>query len=217
MKAFRVGAGASDINEWTQTFTDNAGRAYKTVYPDGATAVMLYNSIGQFVQQTDPDGVISLTAYNARGEPDTRALRVDRSNTSVTPDYGGTDRITHTYSDVVTTNGVDVRRTLTFVWATNSWKCSLPTNWRLESRPNPEAEKPALRGPVILSATAGDFPVPNPLIDCLIHFESHPPHPATERLHSKPRRHRSAMGPGARDRSAGRSPSSEGRRTRPCR
>ncbi|MEI6785350.1 MAG: type IV secretion protein Rhs, partial [Verrucomicrobiota bacterium] len=109
--------GSSDTSEWTKTYADMLGRTYKTLYPDNAFSQSWYNNLGQLTNQVDPDGVITLYAYNGKGEREYSALDLDRNNQI---DYGGTDRITRTVSDVVSDHGYTVRRAQTFVWPTNS-------------------------------------------------------------------------------------------------
>jgi RHS repeat-associated protein len=54
-------------NEWTKTYVDGAGRAYKTVYPgpggSQASAYSSFNYRNQLWKQIDPDGLITLHAY----------------------------------------------------------------------------------------------------------------------------------------------------------
>ncbi len=97
--------------EWTQTYTDMVGRAYKTVYAPGtATAVSYYNTRGQLTNQVDPDLVSTIYVYNAKGEQTHTILS---TNASSSINWFG-DRITFT------TNGVDSstgnRFTRTYVW-----------------------------------------------------------------------------------------------------
>ena len=109
--------GSSDTSEWSKTYTDMLGRAYKTLYPGNAFSQTWYNSQGQLTKQVDPDGVITLHAYNGKGEREYTVLDLDRNNQI---DYAGSDRITRTVIDVVADHGYTVRRTQTFVWPTNS-------------------------------------------------------------------------------------------------
>lgn len=109
--------------EYTTTYTDFAGRAYKTEtpWPDGGTnAVSLrsYNGLGQLAKSTDADGVATLYTYNGRGELETTAL--DLANSGVI-DFGGSDRITRTTSSVENSplRGTVVRMTVTELWETN--------------------------------------------------------------------------------------------------
>lgn len=103
--------------EWTKTYINLAGRQTKVEYPDAAYATMSYNALGQLASQTDPDGVITLFAYNAKGEREVTAIDIDQNGVI---DYAGTDRITKTVSDVYSKSGTIVRRTITQVWATDN-------------------------------------------------------------------------------------------------
>lgn len=109
--------------EYSTTYTDFAGRAYKTEYPwpDGpgpVFATRAYNAQGQLAQSTDPDGLTTLYAYNGRGELETTAL--DLANPGFI-DFDGTDRITRTTSLVEDSaqRGTVVRKTVTEVWQAN--------------------------------------------------------------------------------------------------
>ena len=77
--------------EWTETWADFVGRTVLVVGADGARARSRYNAKGQLVQVTDPDGVSTLYAYDARGRLSVTALDVDRDDEI---DYFGPDRIT---------------------------------------------------------------------------------------------------------------------------
>jgi RHS repeat-associated protein len=109
--------------EYTTTYTDFVGRAYKTEYPwpDGNTNVFasrMFNSKGQLARSTDPDGLTMLYASNGRGELETTAL--DLASPGVI-DFGGSDRITRTTSLVENSaqRGTVVRKTVTELWETN--------------------------------------------------------------------------------------------------
>ena len=109
--------------EYTTTYTDFAGRAYKTEtpWPDGPTnAVSLrsYNGLGQLAKSTDADGVATLYTYNGRGELETTA--VDVANPGVI-DFGGADRITRTTNvwENSSLRGTVVHKTVTEIWETN--------------------------------------------------------------------------------------------------
>lgn len=107
--------------EWVKSYTDFAGRAFKTVYPDAAAAQSYFNAVGQLNRQVDPDGVTTLFAYNARGEQEVTALDL---NGNTTIDYTGTDRISKTVNVVATkTEGsatYTVRRATTTIWETDN-------------------------------------------------------------------------------------------------
>jgi len=113
-KEIKLNGGDSD--EWTKTYTDTVGRAYKTVFPDSSYSQLFYNSKGQLAKQRDPDGVVTLFAYNDRGELETTAIDMDHDDTI---DYNGTDRITSTQRSVVNDGGVVKQRATTTVWTAN--------------------------------------------------------------------------------------------------
>ena len=115
---------AGDFNslEWTKTFTDLAGRRIKTEFAGGAGSEMVYNQLGQLEQSTDPDGVITLFAYNSEGEQIQTVIDINQ-NQSI--DLAGSDRITETETEVATRSldgGGDetVRRTLNKVYDAGS-------------------------------------------------------------------------------------------------
>ncbi len=106
-------------NEWTKTYTDGAGRAYKTVYAaySGAPcSISYYNANGQLTNTIDPDGVSTLYAYNPKGE---QVLTVLDMNTNHVINFSGTDRITFTTNNVATDHGATVRRTQVYAWNTS--------------------------------------------------------------------------------------------------
>ena len=76
----RLEADGSLSPEYTTTYTDFAGRAYKTEYPwpDGNTnvfAIREYNAQGQLAKSTDADGLTTLYAYN-RARPRSPCFRM---------------------------------------------------------------------------------------------------------------------------------------------
>lgn len=125
VKEIKLLTNGTDSGEWTKTFTDIAGRSFKTVYPDSAYTQSYYNNAGQLWKQRDADGVVTLYAYNAEGQMEYTALDMDRNDTI---DFAGTDRITRTVRDVVAAHSTNVRRTRSFVWTTNSSTNSLLTS-----------------------------------------------------------------------------------------
>jgi RHS repeat-associated protein len=104
-------------NEWVKTYKDMLGRSYKTVY-SGATnnpyAIAYYNTLGQFTNQVDPDGVSTLFAYNLKGEQVYTALDTNQNHT-IDLDVDG---VTFVTSDVTNDNGFSVRRTRTYAFPT---------------------------------------------------------------------------------------------------
>jgi RHS repeat-associated protein len=108
--------GGSDTSEYTKIFTDLAGRSYETVYASASgspTSLSSYNVLGQLASQTDPDGVVTLYQYNAKGELAYTAIDMNRNGTI---DFSGTDRITQTTNDIIADHSTNVRRTRTYVW-----------------------------------------------------------------------------------------------------
>ncbi len=106
-------------NEWTKTYTDGAGRSYKTVYAGASNnpfSISYYNSNGQLTNQVDPDGISTLYAYNGRGE---QVLSVLDLNQDYNIDFGGSDRIAFTTNDFVSDHGTNVRGTQTYAWSAN--------------------------------------------------------------------------------------------------
>ncbi|MCD6337935.1 MAG: RHS repeat protein, partial [Verrucomicrobia bacterium] len=71
--------------------SEAAGRRIRVVYADGATRSYVYNPAGQLVQETDPDGVLTLYQYDAQGRRWQTCLDVN-GNGQV--DLTGKDRIT---------------------------------------------------------------------------------------------------------------------------
>lgn len=113
----------SDSSETTTTYTDMAGRTTEILYPDYNYdygyynhSQSFYNSQGQLSEQIDPDGVITLYQYNAKGELAYTAIDMDQNGNI---DFSGTDRIAWTTNDVTTDHSANVRRARTYVWANN--------------------------------------------------------------------------------------------------
>ena len=84
-------------NQWAKTYYDLLNRPYKTIYAissgSNPSRETFYNSQGQKFKEIDPDGVITLFAYNGRGELRDTAIRVDQNDNSPNPD-SAKDRIT---------------------------------------------------------------------------------------------------------------------------
>ncbi|MBI3871290.1 MAG: RHS repeat-associated core domain-containing protein [Verrucomicrobia bacterium] len=110
-------ASGNDTSEWTKTYEDMLGRAYKTSFSDGSFSQKTFNTKGQLVKAVDPDGVTTLYQYNGRGELEYTAQDVDRNGTI---DFSSTDRIARTERLVSTNHGFNVIQTRTYAWATNS-------------------------------------------------------------------------------------------------
>ena len=101
----------TDSSEWTKTYLDMLGRPCKTLYADGTYRQSFYDRSGKLCKQRDPDGRITLYAYNARGELEFTALDVDQSDSI---DLDGADRVTRKVTDIASGRV----RTRTFVWPT---------------------------------------------------------------------------------------------------
>ena len=107
----KLDASGADTGEWKKTYVDLAGRAFKTVYPDGATEQKIYNTAGQLVREIDADGVSITHSYDAKGEQHYTVLDINQDGVT---DFSGTDRITTTESDVLSSQGTYVRRSRSF-------------------------------------------------------------------------------------------------------
>jgi YD repeat-containing protein len=127
----RVGSGGAQT-EWVMNYTDFAGRPSMIAYPGGAAASTAYNSLGQMISQTDPDGIVTLFAYDAKGQMVTSAVDMDRNGVI---DIGGTDRVTQTARSVVSSDGKTVNRTVTTVSVTNG-SADMVTASILDQTPN---------------------------------------------------------------------------------
>ncbi len=100
----------TETTEWTKTYTDMLGRAYKTVRSDGALLRQaLFNNQGQLIQETDADGVTLLYGYNDLGERTVTALDMDRNG-----QIGGLDRITSNATSVLATDLGVTQRSVTW-------------------------------------------------------------------------------------------------------
>lgn len=130
-KEIKLNAGGSDTPEWTKTYTDALGRSYKTVYAAANSPYpsqqSYFNAKGQLTNQVDPDGVMTLYQYNAKGEVEYTAADL---NANGVIDFSGTDRITRTLTYLTNVNYVDVRRTETYVWTTDGQNTSLRVSTR---------------------------------------------------------------------------------------
>ena len=119
-KEIKLNSDGSDSSEWTKSYTDAAGRLYKTTYSGaGAASTQSYfNSKGQAYKEIDPDGVVTLRQHNARGELEYTAVDLNQNGVI---DFGGNDRIIQRILDVFTnaTYGVSLERLRTLAWPTN--------------------------------------------------------------------------------------------------
>lgn len=89
--------GSASGTEWVKTYTDLAGRSWKTEYPDGAASTNFFNLKGQLEKAVDPDGVTRLQTYNGLGQTDLTILDLNRNGVGT----DSVDRITRSTNDVV--------------------------------------------------------------------------------------------------------------------
>lgn len=121
-KEIKLNTTGTDTTEWTKSYTDMLGRSYKTEFAKASTphpyTLSSYNNAGQLASQVDPDGVVTLYGYNAKGELEYTCLD---SNRNYTMDFSGADRITRTIN--VVTNSLEMfsllaaRGSLTYQWS----------------------------------------------------------------------------------------------------
>lgn len=116
-KEIKLNDNGTDSSEWVTNFTDMNGRTYKTVYPDNSYSQSYFSNNGQLWKQRDPDGVVKLYQYNAKGEREYTAIDMDRNDAIGT---NGTDRITRTIRDVISHYGTNVVRISSLVWTVNA-------------------------------------------------------------------------------------------------
>jgi len=119
-RQIKLDSNFTDTPEWTKSYTDMLGRNYKTVFAAATTPYpyqqSFYNNRGQLWKQRDPDGVVTLYAYDPLGELALTAIDINRNDQI---DLAGSDRITWTTNDVTTFSGAYVRRSRTFQLTTN--------------------------------------------------------------------------------------------------
>src|SRR5687767_12375310 len=76
-KAILLLANGTDSGEWTKSWSDMAGRAWKSTSSSGATTTRYFNVLGQPWKSVDADGVVTLSQYDARGRFKRAILDVD--------------------------------------------------------------------------------------------------------------------------------------------
>ena len=97
------------------------GRVTMTIFEEGATSAITYDSLGRNLAQTNPDGITQLTAYNERGEAFRSAIDLNGNGVIDL----GIDRITESASDITIENGIAHRRQQSFVYLPGSTEPSL--------------------------------------------------------------------------------------------
>jgi RHS repeat-associated protein len=111
-KEIRLGDnGETDL--WSKTYTDFLGRPYKTLYSAGSFEQSWFNDKGQVEKTVDRGGVLTLYAYNGKGERQVVAVDCDKDETI---DYSGQDRVVRTTTEMTSAHGTLVRRATTAVW-----------------------------------------------------------------------------------------------------
>ena len=127
VKTIRITFDSSEneqLDEWTKSWRDMAGRQFRTDYSDGELSeILTYNESGQLTQSyrgppsgsgTGPGTIITLFQYNGRGELEYTVLDVNQNGMI---DLDGPDRITRIVNDVVTAHGdTIVRRRTEYDW-----------------------------------------------------------------------------------------------------
>jgi len=118
IKRIALDAQGNDTQEWVKSWSDLAGREFRTERSGSGSTTVYFNARGQVERSVDPDGVTTLTTYDARGRP--RRTVMDMNRNGVVDD-GGTDRITQTDFLVTTrTDGREVERATQTVWTTDN-------------------------------------------------------------------------------------------------
>jgi RHS repeat-associated protein len=107
-----VDTDGTTLRETTVTRKDGLGRSISTSQAAGTTAPaavtsMIYNTLGQLISSTDPDGVVTLSAYDSRGRKTTTALDLDK-NGVIDP---AVDRVNITTYSTALRGGIPVNRT----------------------------------------------------------------------------------------------------------
>ncbi|MEO0511174.1 MAG: RHS repeat-associated core domain-containing protein [Verrucomicrobiota bacterium] len=104
----------SDTAEWTETHSE-MGRSVKTLFADSSFAENFYDSRGRVEKSVDPDGIVTLFAYNAEGERYRTAIDLDQDDV-IGVGAADPDRVTETEILLATRDGETVERVQTAVW-----------------------------------------------------------------------------------------------------
>src|SRR6266487_1710676 len=114
-KEIRLNSDGTDTSEWMTNYLDAVARSYKTLYAAAQAPFpyrqSFYNNLGQLWKERDPDGVVTLYGFNAKGD---REYTCIDSNLNDIIDLSGLDRITQTTDDVLANYSTNVVRTRTF-------------------------------------------------------------------------------------------------------
>jgi RHS repeat-associated protein len=91
-KETKVKLDRSISSEWTKTYSDGLGRAYKMLYAprpedtEAPSALSVYNARGQLWKEQDPDAVVTLHIFNAKAEAEYTILAMSPTISSKTYD-----------------------------------------------------------------------------------------------------------------------------------
>jgi RHS repeat-associated protein len=108
-REIRLHSDGSDTGEWTTTYEDFLGRPRRAVRSDDSSRDWTYNAAGQLRRERDYDGIVTLYAYNERGEREYTALDLDASGNI---ELAGMDRVVRTVREFAPGHA----RERTFLW-----------------------------------------------------------------------------------------------------
>jgi RHS repeat-associated protein len=119
-KEVHLNAAGEDSGAWTAIYRDALDREIRRVETGGQggrVTDFFYNAKGQLSKLVEPDGLVRLFAYNAKGEQEVSAIDADKNGQI---DFGGVDRITKTSRAYALKNpGRLVERVTQEVWNTD--------------------------------------------------------------------------------------------------
>ena len=111
-KRIALNVDGSDSGQWTMTFTDSRGRAWRTLrsYKEDQPAITshYYDRLGRTIRTVNADGATTLQAHfnedSEGGGGKERTVRALDMNRNGSIDYDGSDRITETITELVQLN-----------------------------------------------------------------------------------------------------------------
>jgi len=129
VKETKLDAAGTLTSEWAKSYTDFPGRDYKTVFADATTgdesdnpySQRFYKDNGQLWKERDPDGVLTVSIFTARGEVEYTMIgqKTEPTTPPTAPDTSGEHRITRVEQSVSSyTDGAtyDTLRTRVTEW-----------------------------------------------------------------------------------------------------
>ncbi len=129
LKETKLDTAYAPTSEWVKTYTDFLGQDYKTVFADATTGTetdnpysqRFFKDNGQLWKERDPDGVLTVSIYNVRGEPEYTMVgqKTEPTTPPTAPDTSGEHRLTRVERSVSTyTDGsiYDTLRTRITEW-----------------------------------------------------------------------------------------------------